>query len=182
MAIFNDAFALTMKAEGGYANDPQDRGGETYKGVSRNNHPTWSGWKIIDEAKAAKPKSLNAVLARNAVLQQKIKDFYKVNYWDVNNTGDINDQQVANQVFDIAVNSGAGTAAKFLQVAAGVTVDRVVGPLTIKAVNAANTKALYEKLLNERSTYFDQIVARNPSQSKFLASWKSRLTPYHEQA
>jgi lysozyme family protein len=31
MADFASAFAASMKAEGGYVNDPQDPGGETYK-------------------------------------------------------------------------------------------------------------------------------------------------------
>ena len=43
MANFDEAFALTMKSEGGYANNPNDTGGETYKGVSRKNHPKWNG-------------------------------------------------------------------------------------------------------------------------------------------
>ena len=182
MASFTKAFGLTMKAEGGYAHDPQDRGGETYKGVSRNNHRDWSGWAIIDSVKAAKPKSLNAALAGNKVLQQKIRDFYRVNYWDANRTGEIADQQVANQLFDTAVNSGTGTAAKFLQLAAGVTADRVVGPVTLKAVNAADPRVLYGKLLEQRSAFFDRIVANDPSQRKFLAGWKSRLTPYRDLA
>jgi lysozyme family protein len=35
MAEFKTAFEVTMKAEGGYVNDPDDPGGETYKGSAR---------------------------------------------------------------------------------------------------------------------------------------------------
>lgn len=41
MAEFNIAFQKTLTHEGGYVNDPEDSGGETYKGISRNNHKNW---------------------------------------------------------------------------------------------------------------------------------------------
>ena len=48
---FEDIFNKTMGIEGGYVDDPDDRGGETYKGISRKNHPAWEGWEIIDSMK-----------------------------------------------------------------------------------------------------------------------------------
>jgi lysozyme family protein len=138
MAIFEPAFNLTMKAEGGYANDPLDAGGETYKGVARKYNAGWSGWVAIDGVKKTKPASLNAALAADANLQQAIRHFYQVNYWDVNRTGDIHDQQLANQVFDTAVNCGTGSAARFLQEAAGVTVDGQVGQKALPLLTRPN--------------------------------------------
>ena len=37
-----------MKHEGGYVFDPDDSGGETYKGVARKFHSKWEGWSKID--------------------------------------------------------------------------------------------------------------------------------------
>ncbi|WP_426667083.1 glycoside hydrolase family 108 protein [Mucilaginibacter sp. McL0603] len=182
MANFNSAYDLTMKAEGGYSNNPADTGGETFKGVSRKNNPGWSGWAIIDAIKATNPPSLNAALNQNNDLLQKIMTFYQVNYWDVNHTSDINDQQMANQVFDTAVNCGTGTAAKFLQEAAGVTVDRMIGSLTLAAVNAADPKTLYNQFIGFRKQYYLDIIARSPSQAQFQHSWFSRLWPYQDPA
>ena len=51
MASFGEAFEHTMGMEGGYANDPQDVGGETFMGVSRVYNPGWYGWTIIDGQK-----------------------------------------------------------------------------------------------------------------------------------
>ncbi|MBC7912857.1 MAG: hypothetical protein H7Y07_01930, partial [Pyrinomonadaceae bacterium] len=62
MANFDLAYKITMHNEGGYANDPQDNGGETWKGVARNFCPKWAGWVIVDRIKASYPKSLNAAL------------------------------------------------------------------------------------------------------------------------
>ena len=39
MANFSDAYALTSAHEGGYVNDPVDRGGETYRGIARRYFP-----------------------------------------------------------------------------------------------------------------------------------------------
>lgn len=48
MAEFKPAFEQTIAHEGGYMNDPDDPGGETYKGVARKYWPKWLGWHIID--------------------------------------------------------------------------------------------------------------------------------------
>lgn len=178
MADFNKAYAITMKAEGGYANDPDDKGGETYKGIARKANPNWNGWKTVDMIKATHPVSLNAALLSQAALQEQIKAFYQANYWEPNRTGDLLDQQLANQVFDTAVNSGTGTAAKFLQEAVGVTVDRQIGPQTLTAANKGNPKEIYEHFIRLRRQLYENIIAANPAQKKFQASWFSRLGTY----
>ncbi len=48
---FAEALKHTLEFEGGYANDPADRGGETFRGISRKNWPRWSGWDLIDQVK-----------------------------------------------------------------------------------------------------------------------------------
>jgi lysozyme family protein len=45
--IVND----TLKHEGGYANHPADKGGETYRGITRKHNSEWEGWRYIDEVK-----------------------------------------------------------------------------------------------------------------------------------
>jgi len=48
MANFINAFQKTIVNEGGYGNDPDDPGGETYKGFARKIHSKWEGWTTID--------------------------------------------------------------------------------------------------------------------------------------
>jgi lysozyme family protein len=80
MALFEDALKKTLLNEGGYVNDPDDPGGETYKGVARKIFSKWDGWKIVDSLKQQSgfPSSLD----KNGELQNQIHDFYKVNFWD----------------------------------------------------------------------------------------------------
>jgi hypothetical protein len=48
---YKEAYKATCKFEGGYANDKNDTGGETYKGIARNYWPKWAGWKTVDASK-----------------------------------------------------------------------------------------------------------------------------------
>jgi lysozyme family protein len=178
MANFNISYSLTMAAEGGYANNPADTGGETFMGVARKKNPNWSGWAIVDAVKATHPANLNAALKANTALLGAISDFYIANYWNPNQTGAINSQQIANQVFDTSVNCGVGRGAEFLQQAAGVTVDRQVGPNTLAAVNGADPQVLYNKFIALRKQFYVNLIAAQPSQAQFQRSWFSRLWPY----
>ena len=90
---FETAYKQTKKFEGGYVNDPVDRGGETFRGISRNNHPGWPGWPFIDGAKAeawslgcSSPNALAGFIDSrfqgDAVMDKLVRDFYKANFWD----------------------------------------------------------------------------------------------------
>ena len=117
MSYFLDAYAVTLHHEGGYVNDPDDRGGETYKGISRVYNPSWDGWLSIDLEKNEHdfPKSLE----NNNALQNSVKKFYKLKYFDPYR-GDDMPQGLAMEMFDTSVNMGVGRAVKFLQIALNV--------------------------------------------------------------
>jgi len=118
MADFKKAITKVLKSEGGYANDPDDLGGETYKGISRKNWPEWEGWKIVDREKKNKnfPKSLDSLV----FLIDEVLKFYKVNFWDKVWGDKINKQLVAEMLFDSAVNEGVSPAIKRAEEVAGL--------------------------------------------------------------
>ena len=51
MADFNLSIPKILKHEGGYVDNPNDIGKETYGGISRKYNPNWEGWKFIDDWK-----------------------------------------------------------------------------------------------------------------------------------
>lgn len=106
MANFLASHRLVMVNEGGYANDPNDRGGETYKGISRNNFHAWSGWLIIDDYKTKHPDSFKNLLAYDLILQGKVLNFYRANFWNVIMGDQIVSQNTADSIYDSAVNMG----------------------------------------------------------------------------
>lgn len=114
MAVFEIAYRRTGRFEGGYVHDPKDSGGETYNGISRVHNPNWDGWRIIDSMKN-KPNFPSNLTQQKAVLSNMEMQLYKANYWNPVWGGKIDNQHVANDMYDTAVNMGVGTSIKLSQ-------------------------------------------------------------------
>ena len=139
MANYNIAYTKVIKVEGGYVNDPDDAGGETYMGISRKFNPNAKFWKIIDEIKSKNKnitnKEMNTILKKNNSIIGEIKNIYKNKYWDKLYLDDLNSQKVAEELFDTAVNMGVSVAIKILQNALKVKTDGKMTNDLIKIVN-----------------------------------------------
>jgi len=72
MAEFKPAFQNTITTEGGYVNDPQDPGGETYKGIARKIYSKWSGWQTIDMLK--RQSGFPGNIDKDVSIQQSVED------------------------------------------------------------------------------------------------------------
>ena len=84
MANFNEEFKKVILVEGGYVNDPDDAGGETYLGISRRYNPNSKIWNIIDNVKKQYGiKGINNRLKNNQEVINEAKRIYKTNYWDI---------------------------------------------------------------------------------------------------
>ena len=138
MVNFNEAFDITMGHEGGYTFDPNDAGGETYRGISRRYNPSWKGWHIIDRCDKSKIEDLD--------IDNMVRDFYRNHYWDKMLGNKIGSQMIANEMFDTGINMGIGRAIKFLQEGLNylnrneqlypdLVVDGQIGNNTINALN-----------------------------------------------
>jgi lysozyme family protein len=156
-----------LQWEGGFVNDPDDAGGATNMGVTI---ATWKrvGWDKdmdgdIDE------QDLRLLVASDAL------HVFRIHYWDKCRASDILSQSVANAIVDWAYNSGPATAAKKVQEIVGVTVDGVIGPKTLTAINAAYPAQLFRKIQASRTAFVEAIVRNKPSQAKFLRGWKNRI-------
>lgn len=174
-----------MGAEGGYAHNPKDLGGETYKGISRVNWPKWTGWKTLDSVKAsllshatygtsaynAWVKHFNGLLASKSDLQANVQKFYEVNFWK--RLGEITNQEVAEWVFDHVVNAGK-RGGMWIQLAAKVKPDGDIGSGSIAAINAADPAELLSRVEDIAGAYRLDRAHDNPSQIQFLTSWLTR--------
>lgn len=179
MANFQLAYMLVAHNEGGYVNDPKDKGGETVFGLARNYWPGWAGWHTIDHLKdiLGVAKAIPAINS-NQQLKDSVKALFKANFWDTLSLDSILNQQIANQAFDSSINTGVGPTAKMLQMQANVNVDLHIGPKTLVAINYSDPETFYNGFIVLRKRRYDEIIANNPSQEKFRKSWYSRLTPY----
>ena len=188
MAQFSLSYRKTGKNEGGYANNPNDKGGETWRGIARTRHPEWEGWEIIDKKKLESdfPNSLDI----DAFLPNMLVKFYHDNFW-VPISGDlIPDQDIADRLYDIAVNSGPGTAIKFLQTSINllnrnqklyldIAVDGSMGQHTIGALTSClsvrGKDILLLDLALEQGCNYRRIMLSDPTQEEFLLGWYGRL-------
>jgi lysozyme family protein len=61
----------------------------------------------------------------------------------------------------------------------GVADDGIVGPVTLAAINGCpDQKALFDRLWERRKKHFEDIVRKDPAQSRFLRGWLNRLNDF----
>lgn len=154
--------------EGGYNKVKGDKGGATNKGVTLE---TWrrygydkNGDRVINE------KDVMLITEEDAVGR-----ILRPVYWNKWRADEIQCQAIANLVVDWYWNSGI-YGIKIPQKVLRVSIDGSVGPKTISAINShPDKRELYRRLWKERKEYYERLVTKNPSQSKFMAGWMNRL-------
>ncbi len=151
-----------LKWEGGFVNDPVDAGGATMKGVTLATFRKFYG-------------ANRTIADLKAITEEQWLHIFKVGYWDKCRADEIKSQSVANAIVDWAYNSGPATAAKKVQTLVGVTVDGVIGPKTIAAINSFPPRTIFNHIKNSRTMFVESIVRNKPSQAKFLSGWKNRI-------
>ena len=131
MADFKIAYKKTGGFEGGWNHVKGDRGGETYKGIARNFFPRWAGWKIVD---SKKPLKHNQII-KDSMLDDLVSMFYKSEFWDVLDADKIEDQTIANTLYDFGVNAGYGRSIKNLQQTLKLPITGKINKELIHAIN-----------------------------------------------
>lgn len=171
MAEFNYTYEITKRLEGGYANHPQDKGKETYRGISRRFFPNWEGWRWLDTQ--AKPIKNNTVFKQ---LEPYVMRFYIATFWHPLQLGFLA-QKLADQIFDFAVHSGKKTAIKNLQSVLNrqgenLKIDGVIGKNTIAAIQSKDANNLALALLKQRANYI-KIISKD--QPHWQRAWQNRI-------
>lgn len=162
MSDFHPAFEKMIANEGGYklTNIKGDRGGQTYAGIARARWPDWFGWRDIDAGQI--PETAH------------VRDFYRQHFWDAVRGDDIAEQQIAESLFDFAVNAGPAVAIKLAQVVVGTTPDGKLGPKTLAAIARLPVEQFVPLFALAKIARYRDIVTRDRSQGKFLLGWINR--------
>jgi len=153
MANVNILLPFILRWEGGFVNDPTDRGGATNKGV------TISTWRQVGYDKDGDGDIDVADL--KLLTNEDVRDRVLVpHYWNRWKADTIHDQKVANILVDWVWASGVH-GIKIPQRLLGVKADGIVGPKTIEAVNFADPKSLFLAIYDERVKFINDIVERS---------------------
>lgn len=155
---FAESLQHVLKHEGGFVNHPNDPGGMTNLGCTKAVWEEWCGHPVTEKVM----RSLKAA---------DVAPLYKRKYWD-KIQGDELPNGVDYVVFDCAINSGPGRAMKFLQGCVGVEVDGVLGPKTLAAVKAFNSKQLIEDYSKRRLSFMMDL----PTWGTFGKGWSRRVS------
>ncbi|MBH3104270.1 peptidoglycan-binding protein [Serratia marcescens] len=164
---FNHAIAFVLGKEGGYVNDPTDKGGETKYGISDKRDGIADGMTDVDGD--GKPDTCIKDLTLGQASQIYFRDYWYPSYCPDWPDG------ISLIVFDSAVQHGVKKAISLLQDAAGVAADGIVGAKTRAAVLTADPEWLLTRYLLRRARYYAEIIKSNPSQAKYLNGWFNRL-------
>jgi lysozyme family protein len=160
---FEDLVDKVLNSEGGFVNDPVDRGGATNKGISWE---TWQNAALPILGKDPTIENLQNITAENA------KSIYKAKYWNSIRLSEIEDGDLRWLIFDFHVNSGPNAMYQ-LQIllnglGANLTVDGIIGSQTLDFINNYNDQiALYNLYKEKRISYLENIVTK--SVNKYLA-------------
>lgn len=152
-------FPFIMSWEGSsYANVPGDKGGSTKYGV------TIATWKAYGDGTPLKNITLDKV--HNLI--------YVPHFWNVCKADSIKSQAIANIIVDWQYNAG-NNAIKQVQKVLEINPDGKIGKQTLEAINTyGNDEELFNKIKEQRISYYKRIAERNPSQKKFLKGWLNR--------
>jgi len=158
------AFQMVLNHEGGFVNNPKDPGGMTNLGVTKKVWEEFVG-REVDEREM------------RALTPDAVKPLYKKNYWD-KIKGDQLPSGVDYAAYDLAVNSGVGRAAKYLQQIAGVPADGLIGPQSIEAINACPAEEVVDALCDMRLDF----LKRLPTWNTFGKGWERRVVEVKQKA
>lgn len=198
MAEFFKAYEISKQNEGGYVNDPDDPGGETYRGIARVYNPSWEGWAAID---AIKKKS--GAIKKNwtdPALDTLAGNYYKTTYWDKLRLDEVKSQANANQMFDQLLD-GVSRTIQMVKIALNsvlginISIDSTMASTLIKDINRAPESQLFNKFKDLRTkrflyaggllspsdplySFFSKFGPPPSSGPKYVKGWLNRVNKY----
>ena len=142
-ANFSTALDHVLVHEGGWADHPADPGGATMKGVTLMTYRRFFG--------SHKGKS-----DLRRISHQELEEIYRTGYWDKCRCDDL-PSGVDYAVFDAAVNSGPGRAARWLQFVLGAHQDGSIGPVTLSLVDSQTPTEIVNRLCDRRLAFMKSL-------------------------
>ena len=161
MANWKNLKPFILQWEGGFVNDSSDLGGATNRGITLGAFRTvYGGDKTVADLKA--------------LTDQQWDNIFRQQYWDKWQGSLLKSQSVANILVDWLWCSGS-YGIRIPQRVLGVTSDGIVGRATLNAANRQASRALFDRLRQERIDFIDRICKTRPENKKFRQGWLNRI-------
>ena len=177
MDNFDYAFIRTIEKEGGFSNDAEDRGGRTNLGISE---------AVFEDA--LRRDIISGISDIRFLTIAQAKAIYKADYWFPIKLDMIQNQEIAAEIFDTAVNMGRSRAIKIVQESLNflgekLDVDGIMGNLTLVAIQKwinKDVRALFVCLNGFQFMKYVDIVRNDSSQIRFSRGWTKRIAIYQK--
>ncbi|HZH12451.1 MAG TPA: glycosyl hydrolase 108 family protein [Microvirga sp.] len=161
---FEAALALVLRHEGGFVHHPEDPGGATNFGITR---------ETLSRARGH-AASIEDV---RRLSQAEAAEIYRRFYWEAVRADEL-PPGLAFALFDLAVHSGPDRAVMLLQKVLRIEVDGCIGPATLAAIrNTAQPEAI--RLLTRERLGF---LSRLPTWPVFGRGWRRRVLAVEREA
>lgn len=171
---FERAFRELILIEGGYGNNPKDRGGETKYGITK-----------------ATARAAGYLGPMEALDLATARDIYRIRYWNLNRLDNVSlvSLAIAREIFECGVLMGPSISAQFLQIGLNalnregedypdILIDGVIGPATLAALRAFTVKrkgegltVLLRALNSQQGARALNLAANDPRQEVFVYGW-----------
>lgn len=162
MADFNVAIKHILAHEGGFVDNPNDRGGATKYGITQ---------RTLD---AFLNSIGNPTYSVDQLDKTQAEFIYLDNYWNKCGLEGCKDTALATIILDTAVLRGNAAAIKGIQKALHLVEDGSMGPKTAAALNMAKPKELALAIISTNIKAFAELAAKDSRQLTFLAGWINR--------
>ena len=173
MADFKLAFAFVLQHEDATRSGrvTVDAGGRTRFGIAEKFHPALGEEFFTGSAEEA--------LAEAEQIEER-------DYWDPMRLAEVENQNIANKLFDMAVNMGVRQAAVYAQRAANfllsgeaaarpcLSEDGQVGEKTLAAISGCEPMEFHRVLCELSEAHYRHVAAVNPAQAVNLQGWLKR--------
>ncbi len=172
--LFSKISSVILRHEGGYVNDPNDRGGETNMGITI---ATWRAYAPIDLGIEATSSTL-----RNMTKEQAEIIYYN-HYWEPKGFCKLENTKVALMVYDWTITSGRAVKQirKMLhdEYNNRLIVNNIMDDDMIHCINAVeDQEQLLSRIAEIRKDYYRSLTITNGepnAQIKFLNGWINRV-------
>lgn len=152
----------------GFSNHPNDTGGATMCGITIATYTKY--WK-------AKGNGVPTVADLKNITLDEWLDILKTYYWDRMKADGIRNQSIANLCVDNIWGSGPAYI-KQIQLVVKTTPDGIVGPKTLAAINNADQKELFNRLVEKRRLFYLNLTVSRPANKAFYRGWINRLSDF----
>lgn len=149
MADINILAPYIKKWEGGFVNDPADKGGATNMGVTIATFEAYCRRKAYPRPTVERLKRLT---------EKEWLDILKTMFWDKWKADGIHSQKLANILVDWVWCSGSH-GILIPQKLLGVKVDGIVGEKTIEVLNAQDPDKFFQAMFDARKKFLQDITA-----------------------